>query len=134
MSAQLKRQQKGDTIVEVLIAMAVASSVLATSFITMNRNLLIARTSQERSEAAKYAQGQLEALKATTDAKLPIPAGSFCFNLLTGAISGAPCVSSYYNASIVRDLSAPRQYRITVTWDKLGGGTETTIMAYRTAN
>ena len=56
--------QRGDTIVEVLIAMAVASSVLGITYATMNRNLLITRGAQERTEAAKLAQGQLEILKS----------------------------------------------------------------------
>jgi type II secretory pathway pseudopilin PulG len=54
---------KGDTIVEVLIAIAVVSSVLAISYSTMNRNILVGRDNQERTEASKLALGQIEALK-----------------------------------------------------------------------
>ncbi len=56
--------QRGDTMVEVLLAIAVVSSVLAISYSIMNRNLLTLRDNQERTAAAKVSQGQLEALRA----------------------------------------------------------------------
>src|SRR5690606_39104613 len=59
-----RRREAGDTIVEVLIAIAVVSSVLAITYSIMNRNLLTMRDNQERTEAMKLAQGQIEALRA----------------------------------------------------------------------
>lgn len=53
----------GDTIVEVMIAMAVASTVLALSFSTMSRNLYNLQDTQERSAAVKLIQGQIEAVR-----------------------------------------------------------------------
>ncbi len=149
MSVQHKSGQSGDTIVEVLIAIAVASAVLGAAFSTMNRNLLVTRASQERSEAAKFAQGQLESLKAYTDSKLPVPAGNFCLNgVTTFPVAGgsptavaaadnlsnypAQCKLNFYNAGIVND--SPRNYHIYVRWDRIGGGRDEIIMVYRTAN
>ncbi len=64
MPSRLKaRHQSGDTIVEVLIAIAVVGSVLGITYSIMNRNLLTMRDNQERTEAVKLAQGQVEALK-----------------------------------------------------------------------
>ncbi|CAN5448619.1 hypothetical protein BH10PAT3_BH10PAT3_8260 [soil metagenome] len=77
--------QRGDTIVEVLIAMAVASSVLALTYVTMNRNLNITRASQERTEASKVVQGQIEALKARTDAGRTLVSDNFCIDATDGS-------------------------------------------------
>ena len=75
------RWQRGDTIVEVLIAIVVASSVLGVTYSTMNRNLLITRDAQERTEASKIAQGQLELLKAAVDRAEPsVLSGTFCLD------------------------------------------------------
>ncbi len=55
-------RQRGDTIVEVMIVLAVLGSAIGISYTTANRSLLNARQAQENAEAAKLAQAQLEAL------------------------------------------------------------------------
>lgn len=55
-------QQRGDTIIEVLIAVAVVGSILGTVFVSMNRGTESSRASQEHEEALQVAQAQLEYL------------------------------------------------------------------------
>ena len=55
--------QRGDTIVEVLLAMAVVGLVLGVAYGITNRSVAIGRSAQERSEALKLAETQLELLK-----------------------------------------------------------------------
>jgi type II secretory pathway pseudopilin PulG len=55
--------EAGDTIVEVLISIAVVSVVLAGAFVVTNRSLQATRSSQERSIALKLAESQLEQIK-----------------------------------------------------------------------
>jgi Tfp pilus assembly protein PilV len=140
--------QKGDTIVEVLIAMAVAASVLALSYSTMNRNLLITQDSQERTEASKLAQGQIEALRQI--ATLPAASVNLCINTdgSTQTITGAPnvtatglslddftkytgqCTNGLYHIA----LTSPNQkdYHIYVRWDRIvNGERDEVIMVYR---
>gem|GEM_PF-750790 len=59
-------RQRGDTIIEVLLAMAVLGMVLGTSFGIVNRSLATGRDAQERSEATKLAESQLEKLKTAS--------------------------------------------------------------------
>lgn len=78
-------QEAGDTIVEVLIAIAVVGSVLGIAYSIMNRNLTIVRANQERTEATRVAQGQVEALKtlgSTTAGQTALAAVTtgFCIN------------------------------------------------------
>lgn len=53
----------GDTIVEVLIAIAVVSMVLGGAYVSANKSLQQARAAQERGEAIKLGEAQLERLK-----------------------------------------------------------------------
>ncbi len=136
--------QKGDTIIEVLIAMTIAASVLAITYSTMNRNLIISQESQERTQASKIAQGQLEALKGYNEGSNPLPClkGNTPNNITSGfpsdtavIVNTAPCTQDYYNFGIIRDSSDPKLYRVYVVWDKLKGtGNNQVIMVYRTAN
>ncbi len=59
---QLKLKNNGDTIVEVLIAVAVLMVVITGGYSIATRSLNGARIAQERSEATMLAQGQLEAI------------------------------------------------------------------------
>ena len=58
---------KGDTIVEVLIALAVLMVIIAGGYSIATRSLNGARIAQERSEATMIAQGQLEAINQRVD-------------------------------------------------------------------
>jgi prepilin-type N-terminal cleavage/methylation domain-containing protein len=59
-----KRLQRGDTIVEVLIAIAIISLVLTGAFSTTHASLLATRTSQEHSEALKLLESQIESIRS----------------------------------------------------------------------
>lgn len=59
---RLKLKNNGDTIVEVLIAVAVLMVVITGGYSIATRSLNGARIAQERSEATMLAQGQLEAI------------------------------------------------------------------------
>jgi type II secretory pathway pseudopilin PulG len=55
--------QIGDTIVEVMIVLAILGSAIGISYATANRSLLNARQAQENSQATEYVQSQVEALR-----------------------------------------------------------------------
>ncbi len=57
-------KQNGDTIVEVLLAIVVVSATLGAAFTTIDRGTDGARASQERAEALKYVESQIELFKA----------------------------------------------------------------------
>jgi prepilin-type N-terminal cleavage/methylation domain-containing protein len=59
-----KLSQRGDTIVEVLIAIAVISMILGGAYITTNKSLMATRGAQERGNALKLAESQVEELKS----------------------------------------------------------------------
>jgi len=59
----MKKFEHGDTIVEVMLALAVIGLVLGLSYATANRALRTGRFAQEQTEAVKLAEGQIERLK-----------------------------------------------------------------------
>ncbi len=142
-------QQAGDTIIEVFIAVAIISSVLGLAYATINRNTLVIRDTQERTEASKLGQGQIEVLKTgwdDTDVKDKIERrgnNGFCMTTSGGVLdvknlSGHTveddmydddfndypneCKSLYYHIGIkkVTGLASDTTYQITVRYDRLG--------------
>jgi prepilin-type N-terminal cleavage/methylation domain-containing protein len=64
MKFRLKQSnQRGDTIVEVLIALAIISSVLAGAFLVVQRSAYAVRDGQERGEMLQILQGQVELVR-----------------------------------------------------------------------
>ncbi|HUB93961.1 MAG TPA: hypothetical protein VMB52_05665 [Verrucomicrobiae bacterium] len=75
------RDQKGDTIIEVLISIAIASLVLVSSYVLTTRNVDTIQATQEHSEALQLAQGQIEFLRNGTP---PGGATTGCYVVSTG--------------------------------------------------
>lgn len=63
MKRTLKLNKRGDTIVEVMLALVVISTAIGVSYSVANRSLKGMRISQERAEATKIAESQAERLK-----------------------------------------------------------------------
>ncbi len=148
------RRESGDTIIEVLIAVAVVSSVLAITYSIMNENILILRNNQERTEASKIAQSHLERLKKawqTADpASFPGIGNNHTFCMSTagetdGFSGGAPhadinsdnfanypagCVESFYHTAITYD-NGLESYLVRVRWDSISHGRSEVIMGYK---
>jgi Tfp pilus assembly protein PilV len=119
---------RGDTIVEVLIAIAVVSSVLGGAFAVSSRALRGTRMSQERGEAAKMVEGQLESLRAVLDDptrtnEVFSQAAPFCFDnslvLVTNPNSCRRGPENRYQLSMVRNGDA---FEASAQWTKVGGG------------
>jgi type II secretory pathway pseudopilin PulG len=81
----IRLNHKGDTIVEVLIAIAIVGMVLAGAYASANKSLQANRRAQERAEALRVAEQQLEYLKkAGSDDAVNLADGNFCMASATG--------------------------------------------------
>lgn len=126
-----KLYENGDTIVEVLIAIAVVSSVLGISYSSMNRNIQTTRDNQERTEAVRLAEGQIEGIKnvaSFNQAALDLQTGTFC--IVNSTPTTASCTAGLYTMAIIND-TAENVYRITISWTSLRGNANSVIMLYR---
>jgi len=148
MLGRLKRRrqmgQRGDTIVEVLIAITVVSMILGGAYVTTNHSLLATRDAQERADGLKLVESQLEQLKnvVTTDSsKLSGHLGGFCLsdaNTVQDATdpdcamdaSGGPTTAEpTYHINIT---GSSNEYTVTNTWASVtGNGNDTIKMVYR---
>lgn len=135
------RKISGDTIVEVLLAIAITSVVLAGAYVAVDRSMKANRSAQERSEAVKVAEAQIERLKylnfSSSSADI-YQNGPFCITstlavrLITDVSSDSDdpvgCRSSgRYVASITRDASTGT-HQIRVLWENVTGSS--TVTAY----
>lgn len=136
----INSRSKGDTIVEVLIALAVMASILVGAFAVASASARNIRTSQEHSEALQLLQGQIEQLRAYAMAGNKTPesvVGPVDFCLKNGAISTTldpDCTSTLYKYSFKTDSTDVLnvvQFTGTVTWDALGGGQNQEHLTYR---
>lgn len=130
---------RGDTIVEVLLAIAVVSAVLGGAYVATNRSLSGVRQSQERGEALKHVEGQIERLKeaARTDPDSPIfttPTNPFCLNdsLVPQAPTSATCNQDRYRLEITRTLTDDTYtFNTRASWTRLGGAQDQVNIRYR---
>ena len=133
--------QAGDTIIEVLIAIAVVSFVLVTAYATTNHSILATQNTQERSQALQLAQSQIEFLRST-----PLSANN-CFDSTgTPQVNNAtfgnnPCVvtgdgnkaASGAQPAYTLDISkagASSTYQISTKWASVVGSTQNNITLY----
>lgn len=147
--------ERGDTIVEVLICILVISTMLAGAFVTTNNSLQAVRMSQERSQAVKIAESQIESVRALGDNSMT----DFCINdsTYTSAASASSCyflqggeLTSDIGAAVpsagniyanavngpqykvrVRTGSPAGTYTISVQWVSAKGSLSTITMYYR---
>ena len=75
----LKNNVAGDTIVEVMLALAILGLVLGGAYIVTNQSTLNERRAQERNIALQLAQGQIESMKQFASGnRLHIAGCHFC--------------------------------------------------------
>jgi type II secretory pathway pseudopilin PulG len=136
-----RQNHKGDTIVEVLIAIVITSTILTGAYVLTNHSTSNDRASQEHSDALSLAQSQIEALRTTSGLNAP----DTCFNNAGTAITAgcsfnndwSPCTSppaSYcYNVTVTPPASATvtPTYIITVSWNGPNGDTNKVQLYYQ---
>jgi len=137
MMARQRLRQRGDTIVEVLIAMTVIALVLAGAYVTTNRSIQNTRAAQERGNALKLAEAQIEQLKgviatspdaifasATTASPFciynnaPVPVANA--NCSQGTNGNATTAEPQFNLSVTR---AGNTFTVINTWNNVNGTT-----------
>jgi prepilin-type N-terminal cleavage/methylation domain-containing protein len=124
--------QRGDTIVEVMIALIILASVLAGAFLLTNKSSNRVRTSQEHSEALQILQGQVELVRslASTGNKAALLGASSDFCVVNNLVeTGGPCenIDDLYTVSVNHDSACTMsqtvcKFNFVVTWDALDGG------------
>jgi type II secretory pathway pseudopilin PulG len=130
------RNNRGDTIVEVMFSLAIVAFVLGLAYASAANSVKIGRDAQERAESTKLAESQIELIKARLDAgnRDVLTTSDFCMrNDATMAPLPSPdCTRGIY--SIVIDPSSSGttyEYVVNVTWDSITGNLAQTVLKYR---
>jgi len=119
--------KQGDTLVEVLIAMAIISLVLVGAYVTSVRNATALQSSQEREQAQRLVQSQIEALRAQGG----IATSGDCF-VGTTESSGVACNLTTTNsgATYTMSITGPTGttnpvgvYTVMAVWTGIGSKT-----------
>jgi len=116
----IKKDSRGDTIVEVMFAMAIIAVVLAAAYATASKNLQTSQFTKERTQATNIAEAQLEQLKILANAP---DLNVFCIDIeaqdfIIDATDPNNCIESYYKKTITK---TDNNYKIVVEWTPPGG-------------
>ena len=138
--------QAGDTIVEVLISIAVVSLILGGAYVTTNRSLLATRSAEEQGNAFKLVESQLELIRAMIatpggSQTLTTAPASFCITSTTTVAasasaackmnaSGSPSTTEpVFNLAITKSGDV---FTVRNTWAAVDGkGNDSVQMTYR---
>ncbi|MCA9327209.1 prepilin-type N-terminal cleavage/methylation domain-containing protein [Candidatus Saccharibacteria bacterium] len=136
-SARRSGSQRGDTIVEVLIATAIVSLILASAYALTNKNVLSIQAAQEQQYAQKLAEQQIELLRSAS----PAPNVAGCFDTSSGNLGmyASPTTNTackVTSGNLNYDIAVTPtglQYAVQVSWDALGGNRAKVTLYYRIA-
>ncbi len=139
--------QAGDTIIEVMLAMALVGMSLGVSYGIANRAISTGRSAQERSEALKLAESQLELIKTVSKEELPTyknASQNYCLigndstitqNIDTSSLCLGENRDSLYDLRLIYvavDGTNPEFFESLVTWISPSSGTDNTVkLRYR---
>ncbi|MEI7632500.1 MAG: hypothetical protein WCJ60_04230 [bacterium] len=144
---KLIKNQFGDTIVEVMVAIIIVGLVLGSSYATASRALRTGRFAQEQTEALKLAESQVEKIKYSASQIVGVSVvgtvfdtsnTTFCVNdsfakiLPAGATYTADCKgkSGLYD-QIVNYDSVNKLFKVSITWIAPTGNPANVQVAYR---
>jgi len=142
MLGRFLRDQRGDSIVEVLIAIGICSLVLVSAFVITNKSTAAIQANQERIEAQHLAESQIEVLRAQNG----IATSGDCFVGTTETATCGNFTRTGSGATYTVKVTGPSglnppvpvgghsTYAITVTWTSLGSKTtndSNVTMTYR---
>lgn len=124
------REARGDTIVEVMIAIGVISLVLTAAYALTNRNTLRSQAVQEHSYGVKLVESEVELLRANG----PLGGSDTCYGTDGSPTSGTSCNIVNGGATYATSITAtgqPNEYKVTAKWDSVLGGKDEVTMYYR---
>ncbi len=144
-SSLQRLRERGDTLVEVMIAIAVISSMLGGAYVVTNKSLTASRDAQERGNALKLSEGQIErinAVLATNPNSIfgPGAVSPFCITNASTVVaaSNAACQVDASGAATTNvpqyQLSITRSgntFNLVTTWINVRGGNNRVDLSYK---
>jgi prepilin-type N-terminal cleavage/methylation domain-containing protein len=128
--------QRGDTIIEVMIVLAILGLAISIAYATANRSLLDARQAQENAEVTELVAAQVEVLRTLASPDAPynifVP-GPYCF-IGTAPATGTACQTlgqeGLYNIGITGPAAPGGTFKVYATWDDVEGQGQDHVTLY----
>jgi Tfp pilus assembly protein PilV len=130
----IRLKSKGETIVEVIISIAVVSSVLSGAYYLMNRSSRQSQAAVERVAASKAAESKVESLRNLSNlelAKIQNSPGKSCLTasgVSDYSATNLNCFIDRYEVTIAKNGA---NYEVTAVWDGLIFNKESVTIYYR---
>lgn len=137
---------RGDTLVEVLVCIAIVSTILAGAFVVTGHSRQGVENAQEHAQAMKMLESQIEQLRASATGSTASPAiftqaGSFCMSngavaLVTSSSCNIGSAEPIFHLSITRTGTATAGYVFTANarWAQITNGYANEQLSYRLYN
>ncbi len=145
-----KLNQVGDTIVEVLLALTILAMTIGTAYAISNKSTKRAQQAQERTQATRLVEGQIDRLKYLSESSGLTDITAFkqakdtskqCISFIGGSIQAVPfndptngdsCKDGVFEISFTYN-SNNSLFKVMVEWFSLSGSSEkeNVIMEYR---
>jgi len=126
----IKLPQRGDTIVEVLFAITILSVVLSSTYTVANKAVTTNRLNYERTQAVKYAEGQIELIKVYSSSKTKAEFQVWRTDMGT---TGTKCIdaSDLVGLSLTTGTACAREGKYTLTVSYSNSTEETSYFTSR---
>lgn len=128
----IKLNKHGETIVEVIISIAVVSSVLSGAYYLISRSTRQSQAAVERVAAAKAAESKVEQLRSLSDlSTIKTFPDKSCINnggVYDYAAGDENCTIDRYEVTVTKN---GLNYQITAAWDGLIAYKETVTIYFR---
>ncbi len=136
------KRERGDTIIEVIIAIGIVSLVLTAAYAITNRNTQVTQEVQEQSYAQKLVEEQVEVFRSLGTSAIGSDITAIKSNS-GGCFDGGAYVSEASGASLCKvtnggatylltvDSTNAPVYKINAHWDTLGGSGADVSVLYR---
>lgn len=131
------KSQSGDTIIEVLISLAIVSLVFFGSYTSINASSQNFENGQEYSEAITLVESQIESLHSYSLSATPAcfnqngvvqPTGSGCYFNTSGILTASSAPQPLFQINITG--SASTVYKVTATWTSIISGNPDNVTMY----
>lgn len=128
----IRRSERGDTIVEVMIAITVVSMILVAAYVTTTHNVNGLQDTQEHSQALQLAQAQLEFLHNSNS--LNTWSDHSCFSTTGVTVAGNNCkvnssgTPTGTQPQFIIDITDdnPPTFKVAITWASIDNGSGVT--------
>jgi len=131
-------QQKGETIVEVLISIAVVAGVLGAAYYLLSRSYNQSQAAVERVAGTKAAESELEILRTIPKETLSAQTGSFCVKSDATLVAYNPnnkdsscIVNTRYTVFVSKTTNPTTTYAVRAEWQGLTASLENVTLYYR---